>query len=292
MTGFARAGGVLPDGASFLWELRSVNGRGLDVRLRLPAGFESLEPPLREAAAQVLKRGSVSAALSLQRPPRSVRLQPDPEAMENALRLALDLAARIPGAPPPRAEALLALPGVLRAEAPTAEDAAQEAARLAITTAFGEALDSLAAMRREEGRRLAAVLSALLDEIAHLLARAEAEAAAQPAAVRARIEAALSRLLPAEARLAEERLAAEVALLAARADVREELDRLAAHVAAARDLLRADEPVGRRLEFLVQEFAREANTLGAKSASLGLTRAALDLKAAVERLREQAANVE
>jgi len=147
-------------------------------------------------------------------------------------------------------------------------------------------------MRREEGRRLAAILAALLDEIGSLTEAAQAEAAAQPGAIRARIEASLAALLAGEGRIPEERLAAEVALLAGRADVREELDRLAAHVAAARDLIRSGEPIGRRLEFLTQEFAREANTLGAKSASPGLTRLSLDLKAAVERLREQAANVE
>jgi uncharacterized protein (TIGR00255 family) len=286
MTGFARAAGTLPDGAPFVWELRSVNGRGLDVRLRLPAGLDALDQPLREAAGQVLKRGNVSATLAVKRETRAAaRLTPDPEAIENALRLALDLAARIPGAPPPRAEALLTLPGVLRAEAPEADEASEEAARAAVIAGFGEALDGLAAMRREEGRRLAAILAALLDEIASLTEAAQAEAAAQPGAIRARIEASLAALLAGEGRIPEERLAAEVALLAGRADVREELDRLAA-------LIRSGEPIGRRLEFLTQEFAREANTLGAKSASLGLTRLSLDLKAAVERLREQAANVE
>jgi len=293
MTGFARAAGTLPDGALFVWELRSVNGRGLDVRLRLPAGLDALDQPLREAAGQVLKRGNLSATLVVKRETRAAaRLTPDPEAIENALRLALDLAARIPGAPPPRAEALLTLPGVLRAETPEVDEAAEEAARAAVIAGFGEALDGLAAMRREEGRRLAAILAALLDEIGSLTEAAQAEAAAQPGAIRARIEASLAALLAGEGRIPEERLAAEVALLAGRADVREELDRLAAHVAAARDLIRSGEPIGRRLEFLTQEFAREANTLGAKSASLGLTRLSLDLKAAVERLREQAANVE
>jgi uncharacterized protein (TIGR00255 family) len=196
MTGFARAAGTLPDGAPFVWELRSVNGRGLDVRLRLPAGFEMLDQPLREAAGQVLKRGNVSATLTVKRESRAAaRLTPDPEAIENALRLALDLAARIPGAPPPRAEALLTLPGVLRAETPEPDAAAEDAARAAVIAGFGEALDGLAAMRREEGRRLAAILAALLDEIASLTAAAQAEAAAQPAAIRARIEASLAALL-------------------------------------------------------------------------------------------------
>ncbi|MFZ6761601.1 YicC/YloC family endoribonuclease [Pseudoroseomonas sp. WGS1072] len=292
MTGFARQSGALPDGTGFVWELRSVNGRGLDLRLRLPPGLDPLEAPLREAVGVRFKRGNISATLSLKREEQRPRLTPDPAALEQAIQLVLAVAARIPGCPPPRAEAVLALPGVLRAEAADPAAGEEEARRAVLSRAFALALDDLAAARRGEGEKLAAILATLLDEIAALREVALGEAAAQPAAHRARLRAALAEMLEGERRVPEERLAAEVALLAQKSDVREELDRLGAHLAAARALLAEPGPVGRRLEFLTQEFGRESNTLGAKSASLGLTRIALDLKAALERLREQAANVE
>ncbi|GGG24209.1 hypothetical protein GCM10010964_10430 [Caldovatus sediminis] len=300
MTGFARAEGTLPDGTSFLWEARSVNGRGLDLRLRLPNGLDPLEPALRELAAGRLRRGNVSATLTLRREERAAaRLLPDPAALEQALALALDLARRIPGAPPPRAESLLALPGVLRAETAAEEDeAAREARHAALLDGFARTLDGLVASRRTEGAKLATILGALLDEIAALREAAAAIAASQPEAQQARLRAQLAALLEGAdgaalaRRVPEDRLAAEVALLATRSDVREELDRLGAHIDQARALLRAGEAVGRKLDFLVQEFAREANTLCAKSATTALTRTGLDLKAAIERLREQVANVE
>ncbi|MCQ4159751.1 YicC family protein [Roseomonas sp. GC11] len=296
MTGFARAAGTLPDGTGYVWELRSVNGRGLDVRLRLPAGMDRLEAPLREATTARFRRGNISATLTLKREERAPRLAPDPAALEQALALVLSVAARIPGCPPPRAESVLALPGVLRpataAATPEQAEAEEAAQQAALAAAYAGALESLAASRQSEGEKLDAILGALLDEIAALRAAALAEAARQPAAHRARLTAALAELLEGESRVPEERLAAEVALLAQKSDVREELDRLGAHLEAARALLASGEAVGRRLEFLTQEFGREANTLGAKSASLALTRHSLDLKAAIERLREQAANIE
>jgi uncharacterized protein (TIGR00255 family) len=293
MTGFAREGGALTDGTAFVWELRSVNGRGLDLRLRLPPGQDALEPLLRDAAARRLKRGNVSANLSLKREDRP-RLVPDRAALDQALELALALAARIPGGAPPRAEALLALPGVMRAEIPETEEAVDEARRGELAVAFARALDGLVAARRAEGEALHRVLSALLDEIAALHGAAGREAVGQPEAQRARLAEQISALLGEAdaARVPEERLAQEVAILAQRSDVREELDRLGAHIEAARGFLQAGEGVGRKLDFLVQELMREANTLCSKSASVALTRVGLDLKAAIERLREQAANVE
>ncbi|MXP63727.1 YicC family protein [Roseomonas sp. M0104] len=292
MTGFARHAGTLPDGTAFVWELRSVNGRGLDVRLRLPNGLDRLEAPLREAATARFRRGNISATLTLKREDRAPRLTPDPAALEQAIALAVAVAARIPGCPPPRAEAVLGLPGVLRAESPEPQEGEEEARHAALAADFGEALEALAAMRRAEGEKLAGILGRLLDEIGTLREAALAEAASQPAAHRARLKAALAELLEGDSRVPEERLAVEVAMLAQKSDVREELDRLAAHVEAARTLLGEQGVVGRRLEFLTQEFGRESNTLGAKSASLALTRISLELKAAIERLREQAANVE
>jgi uncharacterized protein (TIGR00255 family) len=295
MTGFARADGTLPDGTSFLWEVRSVNGRSLDLRLRLPNGLDGLEPVLRELAAGRLRRGNVSATLTLGREERAgPRLVPDPAALDQALAVALDLARRIPGAPPPRAEALLALPGVMRAEAAEAveDEAAREAKRTALADGFGRALDGLVASRRAEGEKLAAILGTLLDEIAALREAAAALAASQPETQQARLREQLAALLDGDRRVPEDRLAAEVALLATRSDVREEIDRLGAHIEQARALMQVGEAVGRKLEFLTQEFVREANTLSSKSTTTALTRTGLDIKAAIERLREQAANVE
>jgi uncharacterized protein (TIGR00255 family) len=293
MTGFARADGTLPDGASFLWEVRSVNGRGLDLRMRLPNGFDALEPALRDAAGKVFKRGNISATLNIKREEKTgPRLTPDPAALDQALRLVLELAARIPGAPPPRAEALLALPGVLRAETAELDEAAEEARRVVVAKGFTAALQALAKSRAAEGARLAEILGVLIDEIAALVTLSRDAAADQPAQQKARLRESLAALLEGERRVPEERLAAEVALLAAKSDVREEIDRLNAHIAEARALLASGDAVGRRLEFLTQEFVREANTLCSKSATVALTRLGLDMKAAIERLREQAANVE
>lgn len=292
MTGFSRVAGALPDGSAFAWELRSVNGRGLDVRLRLPPGLDALENPLKEAAAARLARGNVSASLSVKREDRAASLVLDPLTLDRAIALVAEVADRLPGAAPPRAEAVLALPGVLRTEVVPPDEAAEAARRDAVAKGFRDALDALARARAEEGARLGTVLATLLDEIAALHAAAAEEAARQPEAHRARLTATLAELMNGDRRVPEDRLAAEIALLAARSDVREELDRLGAHLDAARTMLAEDAPVGRKLEFLTQEFGRESNTLGAKSGTLALTRLSLDLKAAVERLREQAANVE
>ncbi len=290
MTGFGRANGDQA-GVAWVWELRSVNGRGLDVRLRVPNGMDALEAGLREEAARLLKRGNVSATLNLKRED-AAQLTPDPAALAQVLALALDLARQIPGAPAPRAETLLALPGVLKTAQPQPDEAAEDALRIALQAGFRVALDGLVQARLAEGARLGTVLNALLDEIAVLRTAALAEAAAQPAQQQERLQAALAELLDGRAGISEERLAQEVAFLAGKSDVREELDRLAAHIDAARALLAEGANVGRKLDFLVQEFNREANTLCSKSASVKLTAIGLDLKAAIERLREQVQNIE
>lgn len=289
MTGFARSDGVV-DGLSWAWELRSVNGRGLELRFRLPPGFDALEPGLREAAGKLLKRGNVTANLSVRREDQP-RLAPDAAALEQVLALAHEVAARIPGAPPPRAEALLALPGVLRAVAAPAEEVGP-AALAAVRAGFEAALASMLTARQGEGARLGQVLRGQLDEIAALRETAAAEAADQPAAQRARMLETVRGLLGEVPALPEERIAQEVALLAAKSDVREELDRLAAHLHAAGALMDEAVAIGRRFDFLVQEFNREANTLCSKSASVALTATGLKLKAAIEQLREQVQNIE
>ena len=289
MTGFARTEGRA-DGLAWVWELRSVNGRGLELRLRLPPGWDALEPALRPLAADQLRRGNIAATLTVKQEAASV-LAPDPAVLEQVLALARDLAARIPGSKPPRAEALLALPGVLR---PATQDNADpsEAALAAARHGFAAAVTSLVAAREGEGARLAAVLATLLAEIAALHQAATEEAAEQPARQRARLLESVAALLEERPALPEERIAQEVAILAARADVREELDRLASHIAAAYALLTEGAGVGRRFDFLIQEFNREANTLCSKSASAALTATGLRLKATIEQLREQVQNIE
>ncbi len=286
MTGFARAEGSAA-GITWAWELRSVNGRGLDLRFRLPSGWDSLEPTLRDAAGKVLKRGNVTANLSVKRESEP-RLVADPAALEQVLALALDLHKRIPGSPVPRVEALLGLPGVLRPA--QADEVAPDTG--AVAAGFSRALEALVTARQGEGARLAATLTGLLDEIAGLHRRAAEEAADQPAAQRAKVMENLAALLREAPSLPEERIAQEVALLAARSDVREELDRLDSHVQAAHALLREAGNIGRRFDFLVQEFNREANTLCSKSASVALTATGLRLKATIEQLREQVQNIE
>ena len=286
MTGFARADGAAA-GLAWVWELRSVNGRGLDLRLRLPPGWDALEPALREAAGKALRRGNVTANLTVKRE-SELRLLADPAALEQALTLAMELHRRIPGSPVPRAEALLGLPGVLRPA--QADEAVPDTG--AVAAGFSRALAALVAARQAEGTRLGATLTGLLDEIATLHRQAAAEAADQPAAQRARVMENLAALLREAPSLPEERIAQEVALLAARSDVREELDRLASHIEAARALLREAVAIGRRFDFLAQEFNREANTLCSKSASVALTATGLRLKAAIEQLREQVQNIE
>ncbi len=290
MTGFARTDGQT-DGLSWAWELRSVNGRGLELRFRLPAGFDALEPTLRETAARVLRRGNVSANLAVRREERS-RLVADPAALDRLLALALDLAARIPGAPPPAAEALLAMPGVLRATNAADDDATAAGHFDALRAGFSAALDQLVQMRQGEGARLATLLAAQLDEIDALRVQAHAEAADQPLAQRARMMETLAKLVGDAQGLPDDRIAQEVALLATRSDVREELDRLASHIQAARALLAEGAQIGRKFDFLVQEFVRETNTLCSKSATVALTSTGLRLKAAIEQMREQVQNVE
>lgn len=290
MTGFARAEGH--DGPlSWAWELKSVNGKSLDVRFRLPPGFDAIELPLRALATQKLKRGSVTANLSVARAAGAGGIRVNRDALAVVLKLANELAAEVEAAPP-RIDGLLALKGVLESGDEAIDEAARERQAKLIGESFERALAGLAAMRSSEGKRLDAVLGERLDEIATLVTNAEAAAATQPAAIKARIKELIATLTEAVPALPEERLAHEAALVVAKADIREELDRLHAHLDAARSLLAEGGPIGRRFDFLCQEFNREANTLCSKSADLELTRIGLALKAAIEQLREQVQNIE
>ena len=278
MTGFARAEGTI-DGIAWAWELRSVNGRALELRFRLPNGWDNLEAGWRDLAGKTLKRGNVSANLTIKRQSET-RLELDPGALEQVLKIATDLHHRIPGSAPPSPDALLSLPGVLR-QAQTDQQEEKAAAAAQVHAGFTAALADLGVTRRAEGDRLAT----LRDLAAN-------QAAGQPAAQRTRMLENLQALLREMPALPEERIAQEVALLAARSDVREELDRLSSHITAAHDLMREAVNIGRKLDFLIQEFNREINTLCSKSAAATLTATGLKLKAAIEQLREQVQNIE
>ena len=288
MTGFARAQDEAP-GMSWVWEVKSVNGRALDLRLRLAAGFDALEPELRAGLAQRFRRGNFSANLAVTRttPPA---LRVNREALSQLVALINELSGEIEAAPP-RLDGLLALRGVVES-VEDEDETVIEARRQAVLAGWNAALDRLAEARAEEGARIAALLGSQLDEMAALVTAATDCAAAQPAAIRERLRTVLTSLADLMPSMPEERVAQEVALLAARSDIREEIERLRAHLEQAGELLQQGEAVGRRLDFLCQELNREANTLCSKSADLELTRIGLSLKAVVEQFREQVQNIE
>lgn len=289
MTGFGRAEGAHA-GLRWAWEARSVNSRGLDLRLRLPPGLEAIEPAARRAVQARFTRGSFN--LTLQTRPEEGA--PEVRINHELLRAYLDALEPygLDGvADRPRLDALLALPGVLAGAAREPDAEARAALEQALLAGLDAALRELAASRSDEGAANAAALYDILDRIGALTGAAGDIASLQPGQIRARLEETLRELL-GDVRIDEARFAQEAALLAGKADVREELDRLAAHVDAARGLLAEGSPCGRKLDFLAQEFNREANTLCSKSVDLELTRIGLDVKAAIEQLREQIQNVE
>lgn len=288
MTGFARIEGA--DGsAAWVWEARSVNGRGLDIRVRAPGFVEGADRAVRQAAAERFKRGSVQVNLTVERIDSVQAVRVDTAMLEGLID---ELArVRIPeGAPiePARLDGLLQVKGVLA----TGDAASADEDPAAPLRDLGPLLDALRLARAEEGARLKTALEGTLDQIAELAGRAATLAERQPPAILAKYRDAMTRLMGDGAAGAEDRILQEAAALAVKADVSEELDRLAAHVEQARGLLAEGGPIGRRLDFLCQEFNREANTLGAKSTDLELTRVAMDLKAAIDALREQVQNVE
>ncbi len=291
MTAYASRSGALP-GRGWSWELRGVNGRGLDLRLRLPEGIDGLEPAARAALAARLVRGNVSATLRMTRDEGEAALAVDPARLATALAAlgTVAAAARAAGLDlaPVSASDILNLRGVLI----PAPAEGQEGLMAALTADLGLALDDFVAMRRAEGRALAAIIAGQLDRIEALLAEAAAAAHARRDEARATLTAALRRVFEDVPEADQTRVAQELALIALRTDVAEEIDRLTAHVAAARGLIAGSEPAGRRLDFLAQEFNREANTLCSKAQSAALTRIGLDLKAVIDQMREQIQNVE
>lgn len=291
MTGFARVDGRAGNKA-WIWELKSVNGRGLELRFRLPPGFDSIEPELRSLAQAKLVRGNINLNLQLiESAEAAPNYRLNEALLEQLLAMAGKLEARGVGAP--RLDGLLAVRGVVEPVGLVEDEAAREALETALKQTFTEALDKLVLSRNAEGKKLAEVLGGQFAEIAALTKRAGEVEAVRPEGLRRRLQTQLAELLAQTPPIAEERLAQELALQVTRLDIREELDRLKAHVAAAQALLKGDaKGVGRKLDFLMQEFNREANTLCSKAFDAGLTAIGLDLKLVIDRLREQAQNVE
>ncbi len=289
MTGFARASSS-HDGQAFAWELKSVNGKALDLRLRLPTGFDHLDIPARQALAQVLKRGNVQVNLSLTETGGATKLTINRDVLQNYVALAKDLQKQV-GGPDVSAEALLSMKGVVEMAATTTDETVLAARDKAILKSLDEAIVALAAARLAEGAKLSAIIAAQLDLIAELHKRATANPSRKADAIKARLREQVASLLEA-GMMDEQRLAQEAAILATKADIQEELDRLGVHISAAKLLLTSKEPVGRKFDFLAQEFNREANTLCSKANDAGLTQIGLDLKTVIDQMREQVQNIE
>jgi len=290
MTGYARAGGVA-SGVSFGIEVKSVNARGLDIRMRLAPGFDILENEIRRRIGQSLARGSVTFSLNIEREGEGGRVVINQEALSAVLTALETLSTRVK-ARKPSLEGILGLRGVLEQHQSPLSAEAEEALHAAILKAVDTVLADLVAVRRGEGGRLHAILSERIDEIAALTKAAELHPGRSRDAILERLRQQVADLNAANVGVSEDRLAQEALLLATKADIREEIDRLGAHIASARQLLAAGGPAGRKLDFLSQEFNREANTLCSKSNAVDLTSIGLDLKAVIDQLREQVQNIE
>jgi len=290
MTGFARAESSLGT-VRWHWEVRSVNGRGLDVRVRLPSGYEALEPMIREAVANQLVRGNVTVSLSAGRREGGQAIRLNEQALAEVVKAA-DRIRELTGCALPRADGLLGIRGVLEVNEIEEETEESDARLGAMLDHLRDVIAALVSARTEEGQRLNEVLGAHLSEIERLVNQIEQSPARTPAAFTARLKEQVARLVETGNGLDPERLHQEAVLLATRSDVEEELKRLSAHIGAARELLKGDGAVGRKFDFLAQEFNREANTVCSKSNDVEITRAGLALKTVIDQMREQVQNIE
>jgi uncharacterized protein (TIGR00255 family) len=290
MTGFAREAGVTGS-YQWAWELKTVNGRGLEVRVRTPSGLDAVGEEARGQILKALTRGQGQLNLSLSKASATPKLRVNQDVLQSLLSAIGDLS--LPdNVKPASLDGLLSVRGVVELDDDAADPSQDEGLVETLRAGIGALIASLKAARLKEGQALAAVLGQQLDVISRLVDEAEAAPARQPDAIRTRLEAQIAELLDGKANLDPARLHQEAVLIAARADIREELDRLRAHVDAARGLLQEGGSVGRRLDFLAQEFGREANTLCAKANDVSLSRIGLELKAVIEQFREQVQNVE
>jgi uncharacterized protein (TIGR00255 family) len=290
MTGFARAQGTA-GGYGWAWEIKSVNSKGLDLRLRLPPGWDAVETTARASAAKQLARGNVTATLEVSREGAAPTVRVNEEVLAAVLSAIQSIGKRL-DASPPSPDGILGLKGVIDVVDAEENPDERQKAEVAIAAGFERALTDLVTARRQEGDALLQILTGRLDEIARLVAAAEASPARKPEAIRAKLAEQIAQLLETGTKFDPDRLHQEALLLAAKVDVREEIDRLTTHIAAARELLKKGGPAGRRLDFLAQEFNRESNTLCAKSNDASLTAIGLELKATVDQFREQVQNLE
>jgi uncharacterized protein (TIGR00255 family) len=290
MTGFARSQGGA-GGYGWAWEIRSVNAKGLDLRLRLPPGWDAIEQPVRARIGEVLARGTLHATLNVEREGAAPVVKVNEDVLQAVIATLNSLSGRIE-AEPARLDGILAIKGVIEVTDAAESEAERTAAQAAVIKSFEATLGELTKMRRHEGEVLGRVLGARLEEISALVARAEAAPGRKPEAIRARLTEQIAELLEASERFDPDRLHQEAILIASKADVREELDRLTAHVAQATKTIRDGGAVGRRLDFLAQELNRETNTLCAKANDMELTNIGLELKSLVEQFREQVQNLE
>jgi len=290
MTGFARADGSA-EGYRWTWEIRSVNGKGLDIRARLSPGFERLDAPARERCAGRLTRGNIQTTLTVVGETAAGRIRINEDVLNEVLAVMQKIAGRI-DAEPPTLDGILAVRGVIETAEAEIDEATLAHLDENILSSLDRALDGLVVARAREGEAIGAVLEARLEEIGRLVRAAEVSPARTPEVIRKRLAEQVAALLDATPGLDPDRLHQEAVLLATKADIREEIDRLDAHLAAAAELLSQGGPVGRRLDFLAQEFNRETNTLCAKSNDRAVTAIGLELKAVVDQLREQIQNLE
>jgi uncharacterized protein (TIGR00255 family) len=290
MTGFARSHGASGP-YTFEWELKSVNAKGLDLRLRLPQGWDELEAFAKKRAGEILSRGAVYANLNVKRTSAASTVRVNEEVLASIVKVAGALAGKL-DAVAPSIDGLLAIKGVIEIVEPESDEAENKVARDAAAAAFDQALRDLVDMRRREGISLGQILSQRIDEIERLASKAEAAPGRKPDAIKARLAEQVAALLESSDRFDPDRLNQEALLIATKADIREELDRIASHVSQAREMIARGGPVGRRLDFLAQEFHREVNTCCSKSNDIELTNTGLELKSVVEQFREQVQNLE
>lgn len=290
MTGFARSHGTSGPYA-FEWELKSVNAKGFDLRMRLPPGWDEIETTARKRATELLSRGTVYANLTVKRGNALSTVRVNEDVLNSILRIAADLAGKI-DAVAPSVDGLMAIKGVIEVVEPEADVQEDKAAKIAVAASFEEALAALVAMRQREGATLGEILTQRMDEIETLANKAEAAPGRKPEAIRARLAEQVAALLEASDRFDSDRLNQEALMMAAKADIREELDRIASHISQAREMISKGGAVGRRLDFLAQEFNREVNTCCSKSNDIELTNTGLEMKNVVEQFREQVQNLE
>lgn len=291
MTGFARAS-AQHGNYNWTWEVRSVNSKGLDIRLRIPSGFEALDLPSRKAVSQRFKRGSVAVNLNIGHNQDQAGYQINNDLLAQLVEAMKTLEAQVPGASAPTLDGLMSLRGVIEPVEEGESEEEREEVYVQIQTSLEEALDSLMENRGAEGARMDQILQDHISEIETLCGKAQQVAGTQPEVLRKRLVRQLKDVMAELPELDEERIAQEAAILMTKADVREELDRLHAHIEGARDLLKKGSPCGRKLDFLCQEFNREANTLCSKAQDVDLTRIGLDLKTVIDQFREQVQNIE